>query len=148
MRKLITVCSVVIVVFVLAIGWNLIKENKAKEDVSPTIKIGDATCAKFEYSRSKNNSLFITSEIKTLSNVFLSLDIVDSEKTVSDWIYRITFNCKELTLGEQEIVVLIGADAMSINGENYCTPENIPFESVVDIFDSKYEYFVDSMAIN
>ena len=27
MRKLITVCSVVIVVFVLAIGWNLIKEK-------------------------------------------------------------------------------------------------------------------------
>lgn len=148
MKKIITVCSIVILVLMLAIGWNLIKERQAKQETSPITKIGEATCAKFEYSRSKDKSFFVTSEIKTLSNVFLSLDIVNSEKTVSDWIYRITFNCEELTLGEQEIVVLIGANAMSINGENYCTSENISFESVVDIFDSKWEYFVDSMAIN
>lgn len=148
MKKIINVCFIVILVLMFAIGWNLIKERQAKQEVSPITKIGEATCAKFEYNSSKDESLFVTSEIKTLSNVFLSLDIVNSEKTVSDWIYRITFNCEELTLGEQEIVVLIGANAMSINGENYCTPENVPFENVVNIFDSKYEYFVDSMPIS
>lgn len=148
MKKIITVCSIVILVLMFAIGWNLIKESQVKQETSPITEIGEALCAKFEYSGSKDSSLFITSEIKTLTNAFLSIDIVKSEKTVSDWIYRITFNCKELTIGGQEIVVLIGANAMSINGETYCTPEGIPFESVVNIFDSKYEYFVDSMAIN
>ena len=79
-----------------------------------------------------------------MSNAFLSLNIVNSEKNVSDWIYRITFNCKELVIDGQEIVVLIGTDAMSINGESYCTPEGVPFESVVELFDSKYKYFADS----
>jgi len=148
MKKTIAMLSIVILVLVFAVGWNLITDRQAKQDTSLFTKIGEASCAKFESSNPKDNSLFITSEIKTLSNAFLSLDIVNSENTVTDWIYRITFNCTELTTGGQEIVVLIGANAMSINGENYCTPDNIPFESVVDIFDSKYEYFVDSMAIN
>lgn len=144
MKKTVAVCSIVILVLEVAIGWWLIKENQPKQDVSLIDKIAEAPCAKFESCNSNDKCLFITSEIKTLSDAFSSLDIVNSEKPVSDWIYRITFNCKELTMDGQEIVVLIGTEAMSINGESCCTPEGVPFESVVELFESKYNYFADS----
>lgn len=47
-------------------------------------------------------------------------------------------------MGNHEIVVLIGADAMSIDGEGYCTPESVPFDRVVEIFAAKYAYFADA----
>lgn len=144
MRKIISMCSVALLILLLAIGWNLKKEYQTEQNKPPLDRIGEAACAKLEYSGPNGKELLITSEIKTLSNVFLSLDIVNSDKPVSEWIYRITFNCEELSLNSEEIVVLIGSSSMSINGENYSTPENIPFENVVDIFASKYEYFVDS----
>lgn len=144
MRKIISMCSVALLILLLAIGWDLKKEYQTEQNKPPLDRIGEAACAKLEYSGPNGKELLITSEIKTLSNVFLSLDIVNSDKPVSEWIYRITFNCEELSLNSEEIVVLIGSSSMSINGENYSTPENIPFENVVDIFASKYEYFVDS----
>lgn len=144
MKKTVAVCCIVILILGVAIGWRLIKENQPEQDVSLIGKIAEAPCAKFERCPPNDKCIFITSEIKTLSNAFLSLNIVNSEKNVSDWIYRITFNCKELVIDGQEIVVLIGTDAMSINGESYCTPEGVPFESVVELFDSKYKYFADS----
>lgn len=81
-----------------------------------------------------------------LSNPFSSLDLIESDIPVTDWIYRITFNCAELFQNNKnyEIVVLIGDNAMSIDGESYCTPENVPFESVVELFASKYQYFMNS----
>lgn len=144
MKKTVAVCSIVILVLGVAIGWWLIKENQAKQEASLIDKIAEAPCAKFESCDPNDKCLFITSEIKTLSDAFSSLNIVDSEKSVSDWIYRITFNCNELVVDGEEIVVLIGTDAMSINGESYCTPEGVPFESVVELFESKYNYFADS----
>lgn len=148
MRKIFSAGFIVLLIVLLVFGLNLKKKLQSKQNVSPISKIGEAACAKLEYSESKESKLFITSEIKTLSNVFLSLDIVNSDTPVSEWIYRITFNCVELSLDDQEIVVLIGPNAMSINGENYSTPENIPFEIVVNIFASKYEYFADTMPNN
>lgn len=144
MKKTVAVCCMVILVLGVAIGWWLIKENQPKPEVSLIDEIAEAPCAKFESCDPNDKCLFITSEIKTLSNDFSSLNIVNSDKPVSDWIYRITFNCKELVIDGQEIVILIGTDAMSINGECYCTPEGVPFESVVELFDSKYKYFAES----
>ncbi len=143
MRKkhLIYVCSVAMVFLLLIIGWKLKNELINEQDVSPFSKIGEACNAKFEFCKSDDCIIYITSEIKTLSNTFLSLVLETSDIPVSEWIYRITFNCAELTKNDQEIVVLIGDKAMSINGVSYSTPKNVPFESVVDLFASKYKYF-------
>lgn len=129
------------VFLLLIIGWKSKNEYINEQDVSLISKIGEASNAKFEYCESDDCMIFITSEIKTLSNAFLSLDLVTSDISVSEWIYRITFNCAELTKNDQEIVVLIGDKAMSINGVSYSTPKNVSFESVVDLFASKYKYF-------
>ena len=144
MKRVITVCSVAILALLLAIGWNLGKEDSAEQERSPIDQIGAAACAKFEFCGAQDSGVLITSEIKALSNTFLSLDLVACDKPVSTWLYRITFNFEEIYLGNHEIVVLIGTDAMSIDGEGYCTPEGVPFDRVVEIFAAKYAYFADA----
>ena len=106
-------------------------------------EIYDSPCAKFEYVDEKEQVIFITSEIKTLSGAFKSLVLIQSNKKQDSegWIYRITFNCHEKMINADEIVVLIGTDGMSVNGKNYCTPETVPFAKVMDVFESKYRYF-------
>lgn len=146
MRKALLTCFIILLCFLSVLGWNLKKELHSEDDISPISKIGEAVCAKFECNGNSMDEIFITSEIKTLSNVFSSLDIEKVDKTVSEWVYRITFNCTELYPDAQEIVVLIGNDAMLINGESYSTPETVPFKSVVDIFDSKYKFFSESVS--
>ena len=37
--------------------------------------------------------------------------------------------------------MLIGEEPLSINGRLYSTPEEVPFEQVVEVFDGKFEYF-------
>lgn len=107
--------------------------------------IQNSACAKFECNNSaqKENPLFITSEIRTISMTFSSLDLVESDIEISEWNYRITFNCSELFLGskEQEIVVEVGGSALSINGKSYTTPEGVPFSKVLELIASKYTYF-------
>jgi len=144
MRKWV-VSSLAIIASLLVIGFIISKEHHSNSEVSTINKIVDAPCAKFEMNGNSDNVVFVSSEIKTLTNVFATLDIVKTDNEVSsDWIYRITFNCDELSPAEEEIIVLIGPDVMLINGEKYGTPNNVPFESIVDLFASKYEYFSSS----
>lgn len=141
--KLFVVCFLVILILLSLYGYNM-ESSKIISGKTYVDEIANAYCAKLEYCEFEDNEIFITSEINTLSNVFLSIDIVHSDKIVSKWIYRITFNCAELSSNKQEIVVIIGSNAMSINGEVFSTPKGIPFKSIVDIFTSKYKYFAKS----
>jgi|GEM_PF-6694821 len=142
-RKAISICSIVLaLILLLALGWSIRKGQQEEKDEDMISKIFDSPAAKFEYAGS-DEVIYITSDIKTLSNTFASLDVIESKQPVSEWIYRITFNCKELVTNGEEIVVLIGSESLSINGENYSTPEGVPFENVVELFASKYNYFVN-----
>lgn len=145
MRKVFFICSsVVILILLFVIAWN-VQQQSLDNEVSLINEIAQSTCAKFEYCKSADNGILITSEIKTLSNVFLTLDIISSNIPVSEWIYKITFNCNEISLDNQEIVVLIGDKSMSINGVVYSCPDPILFDNIVDIFASKYNYFANSI---
>lgn len=146
MKKKYILCVIPISILLIATVWCLIINFRPKQKESPIQKIGESPCAKFECRNSKEDGILISSEIFLLSNTFSSLDLVESEIPVTDWLYRITFNCAELFQNnrDNEIVVLIGDNAMSIDGKSYCTPEDVPFESVVELFDSKYKYFANS----
>ena len=106
-------------------------------------KINNSPCAKFESAEDKGRNIIITSEIKTLSEAFMSLDLVESNEKLNleQWIFKITFNCREKMINGSEIVVLIGNNGMSINDINFVTHETVPFEKVVELFKSKYQYF-------
>ncbi len=99
-----------------------------------------APCAKFE-SRDVEDGIYITSEIRTISVSFASLDLIKCDKPIDQWLYRITFNCNEINPNGQEIVVIVGSESLSIDGELYTTPDGVPFKSVVEFFTEKYNYF-------
>ncbi len=144
MRKSIKVIigsCVVIAVLVGVIIWALQPQPEKEEDVFA--RIGSAPCAKFEYCESEE-PIFVTSEIRQLSTSFLSLTLEGSDIPVSDWIYRVTFYNSETFAGEdEEIVILVGEDSLSVNGEIYSTPEEIPYESILEYYDGKYQYFME-----
>ena len=66
MKKTVAVCCIVILIFGVAIGWRLIKENQPEQDVSLIDKIAEAPCAKFEHCPPNDKCIFITSEIKNI----------------------------------------------------------------------------------
>lgn len=55
--------------------------------------------------------------------------------------YRLTFDPAPAVKNAGEKVVLTGEESLSINGRLYSTPEEVPFEQVVEVFDGKFEYF-------
>ena len=46
-------------------------------------KINNSPCAKFESAEDKGRNIIITSEIKTLSEAFMSLDLVESNEKLN-----------------------------------------------------------------
>lgn len=101
-------------------------------------EIENAVCAKFE---SHDTVVYITSEMRIISTTFSSLDLVESGGEVSEWLWKITFNCNEIAPDSKEIIVEIGQTAISINGVVYTTPNDVPFEKILDIIRAKFEYF-------
>ena len=103
-------------------------------------EIQRSPCAKFEYRDSETDGIFVTGEISSLSSYFPSVILEETSDVITDWIYRITFNCKEIYTGGDEIVVLVAENGLSINGTAYTTPEGTPFSDVVDAIAAKYKY--------
>lgn len=117
-------------------------QGKEKQPEGPVFmeEIQRSPCAKFEYRDSETDGIFVTGEIFGLTSYFPSVILEESGEAVTDWIYRITFNCKEIYAGDDEIVVLIGENGLSINGTACTTPVGTPFSSVVDAIAAKYQY--------
>ena len=112
--------------------------RKKEEEIDVFEQIRLSPCAKFESSEHPENVLYITSEIMIL---FPSLAIVEEEGEIGEWLYRITFNCKELYQGDHEIVVIIGSQGMSIDGVRYSSAKGASYDEIINVFEVKYKYF-------
>lgn len=141
MSKYIIIGTILFLLTGLVIYMSIFYHSDTEENFFAQIQ--ESPCAKFEYCNDLPHPIYITSEIFMLSSIFPSLVLEESNYNVEPWVYKITFNCGELISNSKEIVVLVGEKCMSINGEIYSTPEEIPFKSVVDLFKSKYAYFSD-----
>ena len=82
-------------------------------------------------------------EIQSSQCAKCSLDLFKGGKSIDKWLYRITFNCNEISINGHEIVVVIGPDSMSINGELYTSPGGVSCDSTVRFFDAKSKYFCE-----
>lgn len=67
--------------------------------------------------------------------------MVECDIPVSDWQYRVTYNCNEICPTCQEIVVLVGDRSLSIDGVLYTSKPELPFEKVLEYFRDKYAYY-------
>lgn len=137
MRKSLPV-FVFLLLFVLCL-FGLYLKNQYKPQLSWQEQIAAASCAKFESSEPDSRVfLFYWAEGKPLADFVYGLDLVECDIPVSDWQYRVTYNCNEICTNCQEIVVLVGDRSLSIDGVLYTSKPELPFQKVLECFRDKY----------
>lgn len=140
MRKILPV-FVFLLLFVLSL-FGLYWKNQYKPQLSKQEQIEAASCAKFESSEPDSRVfLFYWAEGKPLADFVYGLDLVECDVPVSDWQYRVTYNCNEICPTCQEIVVLVGDRSLSIDGVLYTTKPELPFQKVLEYFRDKYAFY-------
>ena len=127
MRKILPV-FVFLLLFVLSL-FGLYWKNQYKPQLSWQEQIAAATCAKFESSEPGSRELLLyQAETKPLADFVYGLDLVECDIPVSDWQYRVIYNCNEICPTCQEIVVLVGDRSLSIDGVLYTSKPELPFK--------------------
>lgn len=117
--------------------FNLSEKTEKHEERSTINRIAESPCARFENCRT-GESIIITSEISILSQTFDSLILNEADEEVGEELYRIIFNCKEIMPNSEEILVIVGKNAISIDGVTYVGNSQ---QALVDIFVGKWKYF-------
>lgn len=116
----------------------------SKKDAPPDYAqlIKNSPCAKFEFSGETDGGYkIITGETPVLTRFFDNTVLVPQDTPFDEeWIYRITFNWNEVVKGVPEVIVLVGKESISIDGDNYTTEDGVPFSAVVNDFTGKYKY--------
>lgn len=99
------------------------------------------SCAKFEDCLEDSGGFkLITSEIHQFDSLNY-MNLIPAEKTIPDtWYYRVTFDWNGVAVNGEEYVVEVGAHCLTVNG-NYYVADGFAFESVLEYFVGKYEYF-------
>ncbi|MCR4722463.1 MAG: hypothetical protein K5629_01640 [Eubacteriales bacterium] len=139
-RKILYIGLVLLVIVLIAsILW--IRKINVPEETSVFDEIYWSPAAKFEYYGAPGEKIIIMSEIGTLSHPISRLDLVRCDEPVGQWIYKITFNCKEKVINGHEIEYIVGTNAVAINGESYTTRDDVPYERLIEYFDMKYKFF-------
>lgn len=140
MRKFLPV-FVFLLLFALSL-FGLYWKNQYKPQLSWQEQIEAAICAKFESSEPGSRVfLFYHAEAMFLAGFVYGLDLVECDIPVSDWQYRVTYNCNEICPTCQEIVVLVGDRSLSIDGVLYTSKPELPFQKVLEYFRDKYAYY-------
>jgi hypothetical protein len=136
----IIVCLVAVyLIYVIYCKIDLAK--KAEEDTYSTYSqmMLNAALVKFEYNNSgKIETMYIDGNTFNICHALSDLDLIECDNTISDWIFRITFNYRDT---ENAIEVLIGEQALSIDGKTFTSKENLDFAEVVEIFEYKFYYY-------
>ena len=140
MRKFLPV-FVFLLLFVLCL-FGLYLKNQYKPQLSWQEQIAAATCAKFESSEPGSRELLLyQAEAKLLADFVYGLDLVECDIPVSDWQYRVIYNCNEICPTCQGIVVLVGDRSLSIDGVLYTSKPELPFQKVLEYFRDKFAYY-------
>jgi hypothetical protein len=82
--------------------------------------------------------MYIDGNTFNICHALNDLDLIECDNTISDWIFRITFNYRDT---ENAIEVLIGEQALSIDGKTFTSKENLGFAEVIEIFEYKFYYY-------
>ena len=114
------------------------------EYTADMFRIKEAVAARFETADGK--SVMIDSEIALLTSL-AELEIQEAPMTPADdpedWIYRITFNPMEKVPNGGEVIVYVHEKYLQIGTEYYLPIGDVSFDSILEWFDGKADYFID-----
>ena len=109
-------------------------------------RIQDSTVVKLECSRVPDAEPLFLYHTGTMD--VGSLRIVPSDDEFTEpWLYRFTYDPKEMvhdTNGDSvEIVVLFGAENLSVDGATYTSGEGLPYRKLLNWAETQYQYYAD-----
>lgn len=140
---------VIIIAIAIIIGGGFLDKyldhnTDTREYTGDMIKISEAVAAKFETA--DGQSVMVDGEIDLLRSMS-ELDIQQAPMTPADnpddWIYRITFNPIEKVPNGEEVIVYIHEKYLHIGTEYYLPIGDVSFDSILEWFDGKADYFID-----
>lgn len=107
-------------------------------------RIWHSPCVKFE--RFSNDGthyepMISNSGTLTLGDFFNSLLITEGDSAIGDVLYKITFNCREVMPNGEEIIILVGEHALSIDGVIYVAESELMYKDIKSVIRSKWNYF-------
>ena len=120
--------------------------HRAPEEPTALEQIQDSIVVKLECSQTPEaEPIFLYQTITVNIN---DLDIVPSDEAfVEPWLYRFTYNPPELVHDKDgnsvEIVVLFGAENLSVDGATYTSGEGLPYRKLLNWAETQYQYYAD-----
>ncbi len=130
---------ILMMVFILVLGIAGCSGNSSEEE-RPLVT--NAAAATFAYIEDIDQGYkVITSEVSSLYT-FDDLALIPADdNSTFDWIYRIVFNPAEIVKDGEEITVLFGEEAISINGVNYVAANETDYSDILEWAANKYDFF-------
>lgn len=118
------------------------KESPPVYDVFERIRL--SPCVKFEKISDVGTHyepMISNSGTLTLGDFFSSLLITEGDSAIGDVLYKITFNCREVMPNGEEIIILVGKQALSIDGVIYVPEDGVVYKGIKDAIHGKWKYF-------
>ena len=142
--------SALIFLTLLTIGCILIflgiffKDKKEAPHYTVFEKISFSRCVKFERFSNDGTQyepMISNSGTLTLGDFFCSLLITEGDSAIGNVLYKITFNCREVMPNGEEIIILVGEHALSIDGVIYVAESELMYKDIKNVIRSKWKYF-------
>ena len=100
--------------------------------------------AKFESFNEKDKYIYIDTGFGiSFLDYFYGLLFEESDKTVDQWKYRITYDWNQYCSNCEEIEVLMGERCMSVNGVSYEAVSEEYYSRILEQMDYFYEKYAD-----
>ena len=100
--------------------------------------------AKFESFNEKDKYIYIDTGFGiSFLDYFYGLLFEESDKTVDQWKYRITYDWNQYCTNCEEIEVLMGERCMSVNGVSYEAVSEEYYSRILEQMDYFYEEYAD-----
>ena len=100
--------------------------------------------AKFEKKKKKDEYIYIDTGFGiSFLDYFYGLLFEESDKTVDQWKYRITYDWNQYCTNCEEIEVLMGERCMSVNGVSYEAVSEEYYSRILEQMDYFYEKYAD-----
>jgi len=130
------ICISMILLLLAAGTFTYLYLNRPPDDFE---LIANSDTLKIESCYEDDQPLFTNSSF-LMRSCLTALNVIPCDAPPpSDWIYKLTFNYDPITPQDNEVVVLIGPDHLTINGNGYTTPEGVDFYDIVETIGMLYE---------
>lgn len=114
-----------------------------KKEASVFDRMLESPVAEIERSDGSCARVWETDSLSSLAGFELEEAVLEPADQESDWLYRITYNPKDVMENGEEIVVSFHADYLRIDSEFYLPKNGVNYQDILEWVESKFDYFFE-----